>query len=135
MSATTATASQARPLARNAGDHGEPARPQRTSKVRAPGRAGRDVRPRARPVRAVPAPTMVPASGTAARGCTVPTAWLATAPAVATASWRLTDRGIAVILVAGAMIVLAAVTVVGLMALHVTSEGYHPSPASQLLSQ
>ena len=38
----------------------------------------------------------------------------------------LTDRGIAVILVAGAMIVLAAVTVVTLTALRVTSEGFQP---------
>ena len=38
----------------------------------------------------------------------------------------LTDRGIAVILVAGAMIVLAAVTVVTLTALRVTSETYQP---------
>jgi multisubunit Na+/H+ antiporter MnhC subunit len=47
-------------------------------------------------------------------------------------SWRLTDRGIALVLVLTAMIVLAAVTVVGLTAWRVTSPGYQTSDTSQL---
>jgi hypothetical protein len=43
---------------------------------------------------------------------------------------RLTDRGIAVILVAGAMIVMAALVVVGLTAVRVTGEDAQPLPAS-----
>ena len=38
--------------------------------------------------------------------------------------WRLTDRGIAVIMVVGMMIVTAALSVVGLTALRVTSTDY-----------
>ena len=44
---------------------------------------------------------------------------------------RLTDRGIAVILVAGAMIVLAAATVIALTAVRVTGESYQPASFSQ----
>ena len=47
------------------------------------------------------------------------------APAAPT-TMTLTDRGISVILVAGAMIVLAAVMVVTLTALRVTSDTYQP---------
>jgi hypothetical protein len=56
------------------------------------------------------------------------------APAVATTPGhtRLTDRGIAVVLVAGVMIVVAAMTVVGLTALRVTSDDYQPRPSSQM---
>ena len=39
-------------------------------------------------------------------------------------SWRLTERGIAVVLVARLLIVTAALTVVGLTALRVTGERY-----------
>jgi hypothetical protein len=38
--------------------------------------------------------------------------------------WRLTDRGIAVIMVVGMMIVTAALSVVGLTALRVASTDY-----------
>jgi hypothetical protein len=46
-------------------------------------------------------------------------------------TWRLTDRGIALVLVLTAMIVLAAVTVIGLTAWRVTSPGYEASGVSQ----
>ena len=45
-------------------------------------------------------------------------------------TWRLTDRGIALVLVLTAMIVLAAVTVIGLTAWRVTSPDYQASGVS-----
>ena len=48
------------------------------------------------------------------------------------ASWRLTDRGIAVVLALAAMIVLAAVTVIGLTAWRVTGPEYQATGVSQL---
>ena len=45
------------------------------------------------------------------------------------ASWRLTDRGIALVLVLAAMIALAAVTVIGLTAWQVTGPGYQTTVA------
>lgn len=54
----------------------------------------------------------------------MPAAW---APAVRPPSGgRLTDRGIAVILVAGTMIVLAALMMIGLTAVTVTGDGHAP---------
>jgi hypothetical protein len=44
--------------------------------------------------------------------------------AAAGATWRLTERGIALVLVTGLLIVTAALTVIGLTALQVTGEGY-----------
>jgi hypothetical protein len=48
------------------------------------------------------------------------------------ASWRLTDRGIALVLILAVMIVLAAVTVIGLTAWHVTGPGYQSTGVAQL---
>ena len=44
----------------------------------------------------------------------------------ATGEWRLTDRGIAVIMVIAAMILIAGMTVVGITAVRVTSLGGDP---------
>lgn len=44
--------------------------------------------------------------------------------------WRLTNRGIAVILLSGAVVAAAAVTVITATALTVTSSGYHPPQTS-----
>jgi hypothetical protein len=44
----------------------------------------------------------------------------------ATADWRLTDRGIAVIMVIAAMILMAGMTVIGITAVRVTSPGGDP---------
>jgi hypothetical protein len=59
---------------------------------------------------------------------------LARAKSQATAApgdWRLTDRGIAVILVFAAMILTAAVAVIGLTAVRVTGADYTPDVQSQ----
>ncbi len=50
----------------------------------------------------------------------------ATVVPVPVASWRLTDRGVAVVLVVGLMIMVAALTVVGLTAVQVTGSDYRP---------
>jgi hypothetical protein len=47
-------------------------------------------------------------------------------------TWRLTDRGIAVVLVIGLMIMVAALAVVGLTAARVTGEGYQPAVSAGL---
>jgi Tfp pilus assembly protein PilX len=52
----------------------------------------------------------------------------------ASTPWRLTDRGIALVLALTAMIVVAAVTVIGLTAWRVTAPGYQTSGVSQQLS-
>ncbi|MDN5763075.1 MAG: hypothetical protein L0H41_12260 [Microlunatus sp.] len=49
-----------------------------------------------------------------------------------TSGWRLTDRGLAVVLVTGLMIMMAALTVVGLTAVKVTGEGYRASVSATL---
>jgi hypothetical protein len=48
------------------------------------------------------------------------------------ARWRLTERGIALVLVAGLLIVTASLTVVGLTALRVTSDSYQAAGQSVL---
>ena len=81
--------------------------------------------PLARPERL--APTSPSRVGEAAiRGCRVSPV---RRPA---ASWRLTDRGIALALVLTAILVLAAVTVIGLTAWRVTGPGYQAAAVSQI---
>lgn len=73
--------------------------------------------PLARPVRGVPAPTSRPRHLPTVRSCQ-----LQVDPG-GTFRWRLTDRGIAMVLVLAAMILVAAVTVIGLTAWQVTGPG------------
>ena len=92
------------------------------SPVRAPARpgrrSGRGTGPQARPTRSVTGGTRV----LRPQACSVE----APTPRVVTggAGWRLTERGIALVLVTGLLIVTAALTVVGLTALRVTGERY-----------
>ncbi|SDS33001.1 hypothetical protein SAMN04488543_1521 [Friedmanniella luteola] len=92
-----------------------------TSPTRAPGRprrrTGRGTGPQARPARPLAGGTRV----LRPQACAVDAP---AAPAVASAGWRLTERGIALVLVTALLIVTAAVTVVGLTALRVTGERY-----------
>ena len=46
-------------------------------------------------------------------------------------TWQLTDRGVAVLLVVGLMIMVAALTVVGLTAVKVTGAGYQATSVGQ----
>ncbi len=110
-----------------------PARPKPVRRVR-PGRTGRGpgrtVGPALRPSSFWAAPATARRTGPAARSCTP------TPPPVAVAvsypTWRLTDRGVAVVLVVGLMIMVAALTVVGLTAMSVTGDGYQATVSASL---
>lgn len=96
-----------------------------------PGRgAGRGTRPVSRSVSGVPAPRLDrrsrPGSGT--RACSPefrPSSAPAKAVAAASTGWRLTNRGIALVLITGALLAAAAITVITATAITVTSDGYH----------
>jgi hypothetical protein len=92
--------------------------PRRVSpQVRRLVRPGSSRGPLARPVRALPAPSVRTDPRAEARSCRVETA-------SARAEWRLTDRGIAVVLLLLGMIAVAAVAVIGLTAWQVTGADY-----------
>lgn len=102
-----------------------PVGPGRLRPLRRPAQgSGRGVRPQLRPVRREPG-TLRPRPGQP-RACT---------GAPAPREWRLTERGLALIALLAGMIVLAAVTVVGLTAWRVTGEDYTQPGVSQLASR
>ena len=88
-----------------------------TPEVRRPVRPGSARGPVARPARTIPAP-----SGRAGRRPTVRSCRVE--EAAASTEWRLTDRGIALVLVLAVMIAVAAVAVIGLTAWQVTGTDY-----------
>jgi hypothetical protein len=88
-------------------------------------RSGRGLAPQSRPGRSVLAPSLTPHTRQ-------PSVQACTAEPVP-ASWRLTDRGIAVILAAGLLIMLAALVVVGLTAVRVTGSDYVPGRTAGLV--
>jgi hypothetical protein len=87
--------------------------------------AGRGLRPNARPLRAVSPPSLAASARRTPQACVAE-------PSQSAASMRLTDRGIAAVMVVGLMIMVTALVVVGLTALRVTGPGYLPSGQSQL---
>lgn len=92
---------------------------------------GRSGRPQARPPRPLRGPRLgvdplVPALACDLERPDVPRL------RVESAGWRLTDRGIAVIIAAGLAIATAALVVIGLTAMRVTADGYAPFGISQL---
>jgi len=112
------------PVSRSAGarrnDHSVP-RP-----LRRPARgSARTTKPALRPVSFCPSPALTARSTVPVRACVLPAPEpeVSLAPTGATPTWRLTDRGVAVVLVVGLMIMVAALTVVGLTAVKVTGEG------------
>jgi hypothetical protein len=117
----------------------EVARPARVRRSAAPlvrpgHRGGRSTGPKLRPA-PTPAPSVARSGATATRrACRVragvPSPALVSPPREA--SWRLTERGIAVVLVVVAMIAVAALAVVVPTALRVTGERYQPVGSSQL---
>jgi hypothetical protein len=123
-------------------DQSSPSR-LRPAPVGQPGRRpARKRGPLARPARPAPIPPWLPADSQPAggsrrvvrpcpdpvRACRIDRAPRASTP------WRLTDRGIALVLALTVMIVVAAVTVIGLTAWRVTAPGYQASGVSQQLS-
>lgn len=107
-----------------------------TARVSTPARTrrrpgvGRGTGPQARPPRPLGLATSVRPLTSRAQSCAVE-APPAVQPAPA-ARWRLTERGIALVLVAGLLIVTASLTVVGLTALRVTSDSYQAAGQSVL---
>ena len=101
-------------------------RPQRPSRG-----SGRAASPTLRPAAFWPTVAASSRHKARARSCVVPQPQAA-AVSVAEPTWQLTDRGIAVLLVAGLMIMVAALTVVGLTAITVTGEGYRATVSSGL---
>jgi hypothetical protein len=100
---------------------------QRTRPDRPSRGTGRQTGPQARPGQVVDAPTLHRPTAARVQGCR------AEAAVAAPAAWRLTNRGIAVILTAAVMITFAALTVIGLTALRVTSPTYQAYGHSQLV--
>ena len=90
-----------------------------TTPVRPRRHDGRGTAPFARPSRAVAPPTVRAARSPGAQACALPMTTVGVH-----ATWRLTDRGIAVVMVTGLMIVITALVVVGLTAVRVTGEHY-----------
>ncbi|SDT35379.1 hypothetical protein [Microlunatus soli] len=123
--------------------HGDKDRATRTAapiRVRRPRRSrgsGRGAAPVGRSTTGVAAPRLVPgrsvpvdgrqATATACRDERVAAAGVRSVRQAATASWRLTNRGIAVVMITGAMLMAAAVTVITATALTVTSPDYTPA--------
>jgi hypothetical protein len=106
-------------------------RRERTRESRPSRGSARSVRPVARPATVVAPPQIGrPAvrSISAARACrSEPRATARPVSRAVEAGWQLTNRGIAVVLITGAVLVAAAVTVITATALTVTSEDYRPS--------
>lgn len=95
--------------------------------------SGRGAAPVLRPAAACPAPGLARGATAGARACALPVPEPDSAGSRAAAvTWRLTDRGVATVLVAGLMIMVAALTVVGLTAFKVTGEGYRPTVSASL---
>lgn len=65
-----------------------------------------------------------------ARGCRVPSA-----PGPVGPAWRLTDRGVAAVLVIAAMIMMAALAVIVPTAIRVTGVTYQPYGTSELVKR
>ncbi|MGI3784561.1 MAG: hypothetical protein ACRYG2_27690 [Janthinobacterium lividum] len=85
-----------------------------------PRRTGPGVGPTARPRRLRFSAPAVAAPLSRPRSCEP-------SPVVAASrSWHLTERGLAVVLVVAAALVAASIAVVGLTALRITSDSYHP---------
>jgi hypothetical protein len=102
------------------------ATPQRT-RADSLARSGRGVRPQSRPTRRVEAPPAAISRSRAPRACVAGTA--------AAAPVRLTERGVAFILLTGLLLLATAATVIGLTAFRVTSPEYRPYGQSQVVQR
>ena len=98
------------------------ATPQR-ARVSSLAQSGRGVRPQSRPIHPAEAPSAAMSRSRAPRACVAETA--------AAAPVRLTERGVALILLTGLLLLVTAATVIGLTAFRVTSPEYRPYGQSQ----
>ena len=87
-------------------------------------RPGRGVRPQSRPIRGLEVPAASISRTASARACL--------AEQTAAAPLRLTERGVALILMTGLLLLVTAATVIGLTAFRVTSPDYLPYGHSQV---
>ena len=85
---------------------------------------GRRVRPQARPARPLAAPRLTPTTAALPTACRVERPLSDPASPVQRSTWRLTERGIALVLATGLAIAAAALVVVGLTAMRVTGESF-----------
>lgn len=103
---------------------------------RRPGRrSGRASGPILRPPVVCPPPAAGRGAVGHAQACSLPgpgVSAVTVASAGSAPTWRLTDRGVAVVLVVGLMIIVAALTVVGLTALKVTGAGYQATVSASM---
>jgi hypothetical protein len=83
--------------------------------------SGRGVRPQSRPIRGVEVPVASIPRSASARACVAESAPI-----------RLTERGLAVILLTGLLLLVTAATVIGFTAFRVTSPDYLPYGHSQV---
>jgi hypothetical protein len=121
MSATTIDLAPTEPHGESGESRRQSARSTGTAPATRPGRgSARGRSPQARPGRTLPAPSIQTSSPAPVRACDAQRTVLAARPT----PWRLTDRGIAVVLVTVLMIVVAAVAVIGLTAFRVTGDSY-----------
>lgn len=120
--------------ARSATDQNRTAGARPAAPVRPARRSGRGTRPAARPARPLETPVVKVARDVGPRSCTVTAPVVAPVPVRPTASWRLTDRAIALVVVTGLVLVTAALAVVGLTAVRVTGERYHVPASSSVVS-
>jgi hypothetical protein len=102
------------------------ATPQRT-RAGSLARSGRGLRPQSRPIRRVEPPSAARSRSRAPRACVAETA--------AAAPIRLTERGVAFILLTGLLLLVTAATVIGLTAFRVTSPEYRPYGQSQVVQR
>lgn len=102
----------------------------------APGRTrrrpGRGTGPEARPSRPLSTPVRARSAAQGPQACRVAPPAPQPELVVRRSAWRLTDRGIALVLVTGLLIVTAALAVVGLTALRVTGDHYQAAGRSVL---
>ena len=124
MSATTTAAPELTDATSSVGKPRSLRTPQPRTRRRS-GRPGPGVGPVARPARAVSGPSLLPSLRGPVRSCVSAPEAEHRVP-VAGSRWRLTDRGIAMVLVVGAMVVVAAITVVSLTAFRVTGSDFQP---------
>jgi hypothetical protein len=120
--------------ARARSDRGQ--KPTRARPTRPPSGNARGATPRLKPAISLPAPTVAPpGSGAQPRACRTAPAGRRepSAAAAPTSSWRLTERGIAVVLVLAAMVAVAALAVVVPTAFRVTGGNYQPTGSSQFV--
>ena len=106
-------------------------RPVRGRRLRPSRGSGRGGRPVTRSLTGSGAPTLQRSAATTAevRGCQSAPVRRTVATAES-AGWRLTNRGIAVVLITGAVLVAAAIMVITATALTVTSDDYRPSQSA-----